>query len=181
MKKKMYILVFTVILLILAIGFFLYYRKDNYYRKNNFTTNIDSIYLYHSDKVGMVDSDSVLFHDLVNEIYDIVNNKDLCTDTLDGFIDLQGKGVSMNEDDEAYSEDGYSIEINFSQTETISFLGKKQNDICTLFFTLDNNCLYIYKGTRSNEVITSFTGYGCKREALENINSMVESYFSSKK
>lgn len=174
MKKRRKIIISLIILFIFLIIICLLHSQQH-----NFTTNtinessIKSIYLYHGNDVGAIEPDSVLFHDFINEILDAVNNKNLCSDTIDGLIILRGNGVPMDKNDS-----GYSIEINFTQPETLSFLGKKQTDICTLFLTLDNNCLYIYKGNRSEEM-TAFSGYRCTKKSLKKIKSMTKEYFNS--
>lgn len=176
MNRRKKIVITVIVLSILFIAIFLFS-----YHKNNSTTNIKkssiaSIYLYHSNNVGTIDTNNIdqknkLFNNIVNEVLDVINNNDLCSDTVDGLISLEGNGAPRD-------EDSYSIEINFAQPQTLFLLEKEQSNICTLFFTLDNNCLYIYKDTQNGKLVP-LSGYQCIETTLKKIDSLTKEYFNS--
>lgn len=132
--------------------------------------SFSSIYLYHSDSVVSLEPGSRKGNTIVKEIMYLMHHNDLLLGNVDGSITLHA-GHPMDKD-----YDGYCIEITFSEPHTFSLVGNKQTNISTLFFTLEDNCFYLFKSAPKDNS-TSFAGYMCKKDSFLNLTSFAKKYF----
>lgn len=167
-NKKIFITV-TPLFIIVFLVYLLQIPFRNMYSKHL----IGTIYLYQGSHVELINSRNKLFTDFTKEISNIINNDSLCLDTVDGVIDIQGNGVPIETD-----KSKYAIEVNFTKKQTLFLLNGQQNNISTLYISLNDNCLYIYKYSE-NKDLTFIAGYCCKEDSLDNLYSMVKDYLSS--